>query len=71
MEFSCTKLLNLFDFVFFSHLFPAVRVTAAQQLHLLADELGWPGISRCGKTLAQNFLCAVNKMALDSASGVR
>ncbi|XP_034554767.1 formin-like protein 14 [Notolabrus celidotus] len=54
-----------------SHLNSAVREASACQLHVLADKLKMTGILSAGKAFTENFLAAVNKMALDSAAEVR
>ena len=49
----------------------AVRESAAQHLHQLADQLGAAGIMTAGKSFTERFLTAVSKMCVDAAPGVR
>ncbi|XP_034558877.1 uncharacterized protein LOC117826715 [Notolabrus celidotus] len=54
-----------------SHLCAAVRACTAQKLHMLAADLGATAIMKSGKTFAQKFLIAVNKMSVDASAEVR
>ncbi|XP_024864217.1 TOG array regulator of axonemal microtubules protein 1-like isoform X2 [Kryptolebias marmoratus] len=54
-----------------SHLSAAVRASTAQQLHLLADEMGVTAMLTAGQSFTSRFLLALSKMCLDAAAAVR
>lgn len=56
---------------FFSHTCVAVRESAAQHLHKLADVVGEDRILTSGKMFTERFLTAVSRMAVDAAPEVR
>ncbi|XP_065809327.1 TOG array regulator of axonemal microtubules protein 1-like [Labrus bergylta] len=54
-----------------SHLCAAVRASAAQKIHLLADSLGAQKIMSSGNSFKQSMVVAVNKICVDAAAEVR
>lgn len=54
-----------------SHLSAAVRTSAAQQLHLLVEEMGADAVLTAGGSFTSRFLLALSKMCVDAAAAVR
>lgn len=66
--------VNLFIYLsmsFLSHLSVAVKACAAQQLHLLVNEMGVNAVLTAGPRFTPYFLRALSKMCLDPAAEVR
>ncbi|XP_076613040.1 TOG array regulator of axonemal microtubules protein 1-like [Chaetodon auriga] len=68
---SSGRVLSLLLNTGLNNLNTAVRTSAAQQLHLLADMMGVDAIFEADESLTHKFLTAVSKMCLDAHPRVR
>ncbi|KAM9740883.1 TOG array regulator of axonemal microtubules protein 2-like [Menidia menidia] len=53
------------------HVSPPVRASTAQQLQLMADQMGAEAILTTGQSFTSRFLTAVSKLSVDAAVEVR